>query len=326
MLINLKGISIGDKPRSDGRYQGYVTIKGMRHYVYAYSRNDVEDKIKNILKFGVNKKRRAEATIKNGIPQTFYDFTVYFYEKFRKKKIAESTYYNDFNRIKNYLKPTFGNKLIKKITPGDCQDLLDQVREQGKSKTAEELYSMLSVIFKGAIQHDIITKNPLNVVYKERHERQHGKALSSEEIVALKKTFENTAFMQPFMILLYTGLRPNELSSVRIEGSFVVAVNSKRKNKKVEYKKIPITPMLEPFIQDKLNLSTPDYLRRIFKQALPNHILYDLRTTFYSKCKECGVALPALNHFVGHSNGALGNTYTNLSDEYLIGEGKKIRF
>ena len=47
-----------------------------------------------------------------------------------------------------------------------------------------------------------------------------------------------------------TGLRPNEYKTARIEGDFIVANNSKRKNGKVELKKIPITPMLKPYLED----------------------------------------------------------------------------
>ena len=33
MLIDLSGISVNSKPRTDGRYQGYYTIDGKKHYV-----------------------------------------------------------------------------------------------------------------------------------------------------------------------------------------------------------------------------------------------------------------------------------------------------
>ena len=42
--------------------------------------------------------------------------------------------------------------------------------------------------------------------------------------------------------------------------------------------------------------------------------------------KECGVADAARDEFVGHSLGALGNAYTDLSDEYLLKEGAKFKY
>ena len=51
-----------------------------------------------------------------------------------------------------------------------------------------------------------------------------------------------------FAVGLYTGLRPNEYKTAIIEGDFIVANNSKRKNGKVELKRIPINPMLKPYL------------------------------------------------------------------------------
>ena len=79
--------------------------------------------------------------------------------------------------------------------------------------------------------------------------------------------------------------------------------------------------------KNKYTAGKAQYVERnqaMINQVLPNHIFYDLRTTFYTRCEECGVAPPARDHFVGHSSGVLNNTYTDLSDEYLLKEGEKL--
>lgn len=128
--------------------------------------------------------------------------------------------------------------------------------------------------------------------------------------------------------MLYTGIRPNELRTAKIENGFIIAVNSKRKNKKIEYKKIPIIKALVPFIANGITATfstrTLDKMRATIKEWFPNHILYDLRTTFYSRCKEYDVADNARHAFLGHSLGEIGNAYTDLSNEYLKKEAKKL--
>ena len=262
------------------------------------------------------------------ISTDLHTFTTYYFEKFRLPKVSKLTYNADWNRYKKYIQPIFGEKQFNKITPEHCQKLIDSINAEGKGKTAEEIYSLLSIIFKGAIVHGIIDKNPLTLVVKIKHESQHGTALTKDEEMRLLQAYPNSKYQTMFALALYTGLRPNEYNTAKIEGNFIIAINSKRKNKKVEYKRIPITSMLAPYLQG-LNSFGPinSYvIRDKFKAILPNHILYDMRTTFYSRCKECGIADAARDEFVGHSLGALGNAYTDLSDEYLLKEGAKFYY
>lgn len=127
------------------------------------------------------------------------------------------------------------------------------------------------------------------------------------------------------LIALYTGLRPNEYVTLRREGDMLVAKNSKRKNGKVEYKRIPVNPMLAPVIGGMTEFTFPA-TQTLYKnlRKLLGCTLYDLRTTFYTRCRECGVADAARDEMVGHSSGVLADTYTDLSDEYLMREARKI--
>ena len=326
MNLNIPGISINSRPRKDGRWQGQILQDGKRYFIYGRTREIVAGKIKFYLQHGLPKARKKKTSNVYGAPETFNAFAMYYFENFRKKKVAEYTFKQDILRYKKYLLPYFGEKPIKKISPLDCQKLIDGISEQGKGKTADEIFGILSVILKMAIKHNVILRNPLDVVLHIKHEHEHGKALTKEEENALKESLKDSQFLPVFMLALYTGLRPNEIKTARIEHGFVVAVNSKRKNKKVEYKRIPICKMLAPYLEKPLVFTSELYMREKFKKILPNHRLYDLRTTFYSRLKECGVSDTAVKLFVGHSLGALGNAYTCVSDEFLKREMDKFEY
>jgi integrase len=262
------------------------------------------------------------------VPIAFHEFTLFYFENFRKRKVTKKTLETDWRRYRKHIQPFIMGLNLRDVTPTLCQDILDKQLNDGFERNAQDIYSLLNGILKMAIAHGIIERNPLAVILPVTHEREHGKALTKFEEQKLISETAGTPYQLMFAVALYTGLRPNEYRSAKIEGEFIVAINSKRKTRKTEYKKIPITPMLRPYIQGttKLYMFIPEVMRRKFKMILPNHILYDLRTTFYTRCQECGVADVARMEFVGHSLGKLGNAYTDLSDEFLLSEGNKLKY
>ena len=289
----------------------------------AVSSNSIDEAKEKFIQ-AINATARGEA--KPTVPTSFKGFAAYYFEKYRSRKVKKQTFTNDVNRYNRNILPYFGTMPLKDITPMYCQKFIDGFVEKGMTKTANEVYSLLNGIFKMAIAHNLITKNPLAVVIVEKHRRKHGNALTKEEEKLLLERTAGTRYQQLLAVALYTGLRPNEFQTATMEGDFIVANNSKRKGDKVELKKIPISPMLKPYLKDTRELKFPrvEYVRDKFKEILPHHILYDLRTTFYTRCEECGVAPPARDEFVGHSGGALHKTYCHLSDEYLLQEGEKL--
>lgn len=259
---------------------------------------------------------------KSEIPKTFSEFTRFYFENFRKEKVCAETLKADLNRFKNYLQPSFKEMPLDSITPYHCKKLLNDVSATGKLKTVDELYSNLNCIFKSAIAHSIIDKNPLATVMHVQHERVSGSALTPEEEITLKNS--KSKYLPAFMMALYTGARPNELYTAHVDGQFIVMQNSKQKNKKIRYKKIPILNQLKPYLSEALNLPAYEEVRKEFKKILPGHKIYDLRTTFYSKCVEFNVSETARKLFMGHSLGKLPTAYTDVSDNFLLKEAKKL--
>lgn len=322
------------------RHQGcvvrvYRRLSGKSHYnyeiryrrdgynIYASANNLEAAKQKFIDKLNEVDKYGAAQT--PSVPTTIDGFANYFFENFYRRKVKAETLRVGLNQYKNHIATHFKNVQLRKITPKQCQELLDSLDEQGKGKTADDVHSLLNMIFKAAVKHSLINTNPMDMVFHTKHEQQHGTALTKDEEKLLLSSTAGTPQQIMFAIGLYTGMRPNEYETARLDGEFITAVNSKRKHGKIEYKKIPITPMLKPYLEDvdKIEFSSLRIMRDRFNRLFPNHKLYDLRTTFYTRCQECGIADVARDEFVGHSHGALGNAYTDLSDEFLLREGNK---
>ena len=322
------------------RHQGcvvrvYRRLSGKSHYnyeiryrrdgynVYASANNLEAAKQKFIDKLNEVDKYGAAQT--PSVPTTIDGFANYFFENFYRRKVKAETLRVGLNQYKNHIATHFRNVQLRKITPKQCQELLDSLDEQGKGKTADDVHSLLNMIFKAAVKHSLIHTNPMDMVFHTKHEQQHGTALTKDEEKLLLTSTAGTPQQIMFAIGLYTGMRPNEYEMARLDGEFITAVNSKRKHGKIEYKKIPITPMLKPYLEgvDKIKFSSLRIMRDRFNKLFPHHKLYDLRTTFYTRCQECGIADVARDEFVGHSHGALGNAYTDLSDEFLLREGNK---
>ena len=273
----------------------------------------------------------AEKCVKNKestIPSTFDKFANYFFEKFYKRKVGQSTFRVAMSNYKNHVFPHFGDMPLKSITADKCQELLDRLIDEDKVRTEENVFTMLNMIFKAAVKHGVMAHNPIDMVFHTKHEREHGKALTKDEEKLLLSSTAGTQYQTMFALALYTGLRPNEYKTAVIDGDFIVANNSKRKNGKVESKKIPITPMLAPYLEGvkELHFTRLEQIRHKFNGILPDHKLYDLRTTFYTRCMECGVAEVATKTFVGHALGGMADTYTDLSDEFLYTEGQKLKY
>ncbi len=327
--------------RKSGKNNWNYLIRYRRngYYVVASSNNLEEAKRKFIEKLYAADQTQKQQTFKtvvapspptevNGIPVTFDGFANYYFETFYKRKVCKESYRITQSNYRNHVLPHFGNVPLSAITAHKCQELIDKLVDEDKARTSENVATMLNMLFSAAIKHSVLQHNPMDMVFHTKHQREHGKALSKDEEIKLMEETAGTPYQLMFAVGLYTGMRPNEYKTAKIEGEFIVANNSKRKNGKVELKRIPINPMLKPYLENIADLSFVrlEQMRNKLKIILPNHKLYDLRTTFYTRCTECGVAEVAIKKFVGHTLGGLADTYTDLSDEFLLRESAKLNY
>lgn len=94
--------------------------------------------------------------------------------------------------------------------------------------------------------------------------------------------------------------------------------------------------MLRPYLNGITELPAsinPKTLEKRFKAVLPNHKLYDMRTTFQTRLDECGISDKVIGLFMGNSIGKGDRekeAYTDIVDEeylrYLYIEGQKLHY
>ena len=212
------------------------------------------------------------------------------------------------------------NKPINAITTLD----LDKVMKEVKPRKYEELRTLFNGIFKYAIASGILMHNPVALIKFKRSERQNREALSEDEIKAFLERVKATKYdsIRQFAYVLYFfGLRPCEIDEeTHREGEFLIARNRKRKNGKIEYKKIPIPTQAQGLIDWDKPLTTDLHRLKIndtMKELLGGKTAYYLRHTFATTCQQY-VRPDIVDIWMGDSPTRLvGRVYTHFPDKFM---------
>ena len=103
--------------------------------------------------------------------------------------------------------------------------------------------------------------------------------------------------------------------------------NSKLKNyQKNLYRTVSMFPKYKNSIQNyKLEKATLEQLRIEFKRYCPDNTLKDLRHTFTTRARECGIDNELVSVWTGHSLGNItSSVYTHFSIEFQQEQAKKL--
>ena len=100
----------------------------------------------------------------------------------------------------------------------------------------------------------------------------------------------------------------------------------------VVLRKIPFTPAAKkviPYIDfEKAKNANLNTVATRMKRLFSNHHPHELRHTFITRCKECGVQSEVVSIWAGHSlSGTITTTvYTHYSDEFQLKEAEKVNY
>ena len=231
----------------------------------------------------------------------------------------------NFNSLPEYLR----KKPITQIRTVDIDAILKEV----KPRKYEELRTLFNGIFKYAMASGIITHNPVALIKFKRAERQSRESLSENEVIEFLERIKDEKYndLRQFAYTLYFfGLRPCEIDEeTHREGDFLIARNRKRKNGKIEYKKIPIPKQVQglidwdkPLYSDLHRLKVNDAM----KDLLVGKTAYCLRHTFATVCQQY-VRPDIVDIWMGDSPQRLvGKVYTHFPDNFMYEQMQMVKF
>lgn len=208
---------------------------------------------------------------------------------------------------------------------------LESVLNSYEGNVRAGVLSLFRKLYLYALRYDIASVNyaerlaPVGVI-STKTERV---PFTDEEIRELWKHTDDR-FCCLLLIGIYSGWRPNELVSLRIEDGVMYGGS---KTDAGRNRMVPVHSKISDLcgrygdLTKGLNVRTYQYgVNKIFEKLKMKHYPYETRHTFVTRAKRCGVDEYALKQMVGHKSSDITEHYTHRSVEDLRKEIEKVAY
>lgn len=264
-----------------------------------------------------------------------FSYYANLYLKFGKNEWKNSTYEKNKGIVKNRL-GYFSNLEIENIKPSIIRLWLNNITDVS-NKSKKHYLNSLSMIFKLALEDEVIGKNPVVHIKSIIHNTPRINPFSSSEVTEILRL--SARYNDKFQIFLHigflTGMRTGEILALKVKEidlkNKIISINSTRSRfgestPKTIYsiRKIPIIDTLYEKLkiymdkyQDNIylletqykkpykdtNVFTTDFWRPILKELnLPYRRLYNMRHTYATSMLYGNFVTPIeLSKLLGHS-------------------------
>jgi integrase len=133
-----------------------------------------------------------------------------------KKDVIAKTLHGYKMRLEGDILPLIGKMKLDKVTPMECQRVIDAASGAGLSpRTVHLSYGVLSQLMEQAVTWGLISKNPVLKVTLPRIKRREPSVLSPEAVGKIFKGTESTRYGALWVCMLTTGMRPSEVAALR---------------------------------------------------------------------------------------------------------------
>ena len=261
-----------------------------------------------------------------------------------KKDMVEKSSLKSYKVWYNYLKPLY-NKRIRDIRALELQNFINSLSYLSTG-TLKNLKSFIRMLFKDAMEMDIITKDYSEFIKLPRHKPKiERKVFTDEEIALLWENVNELEYADVILILIYTGMRINELlklpkENVNLEENIIIGGSKTEAGKN---RIIPIHPKITPLVIKRMenkteylipnrrksnyyeynNFRTKEFMA-IMKQLGMEHTIHDTRHTFATMISDVSDNESVITGIIGHTNINMTKKYTHTSIEKMRKEMEKI--
>jgi site-specific recombinase, phage integrase family len=263
--------------------------------------------------------------------------------KNRRGTITESTL-KTYKVWYNYLKPLYDKK-IKDLRTLELQNFINSLSHLSTG-SLKLIKSFIGMLFKEAMEMDIIIKDYSQFIKLPKHKvKIERKVFTDEEIALLWSNVDRIDYIDTILILIYTGMRINELLKLK-KISIDLRQNIITGGSKTEAGKnriIPIHPKILPLIIKRMNNKTEylvpnrrgtNYYKysnfrrfefiRIMELLGMEHTIHDTRHTFATLISDVSNNEGAITEIIGHTNINMTRKYIHTNIEKIRAEIEKI--
>lgn len=210
--------------KSDGYFEGKISVNGRQISRYGLTRNSVEKKLKKI-------EREAEKGTAIGIRLRLDKAVERYLTTVKRSRVKPSTYDRQECTLKNQITDTsIGRRQLSSVKSEDIQSYLSDLTQRYSISTVKKVYNLLGEFFKYAVATRQLTYNPMSLV-EMPHQTQFVKQPKSMAVLTVdemnnviavaegvkKNGLPSCRYGEAIVLLLLTGLRSGELRALKIQ-------------------------------------------------------------------------------------------------------------
>ena len=246
-------------------------------------------------------------------------------------KAIEYLYKTNLCRLNDYK--------IKDIKLIELQSFINILKDSGLSSgTLKQIKSILNMVFNYALKNEYINKNMIEFLDIGKHKKVLERKIFTNEEIKILWDNEGKRDIDIILILIYTGLRVNELltlenTKINIECRYIRAGSKTEAGKD---RLIPISYKILPLITRYIKLNNKylfqtkagnflmynnyrqNFKKIIKKIGLQEHTIHDTRHTFATLLSNVDANKTSIKNIIGHSDyGITEKIYTHKDIEEL---------